>query len=203
MPNVWGEPDEQNAEGLTNPLTSNLDAGGFEIKDVDKVYTNEIHDNGQGDIAVHNQINMTNNKITNMQTPQQNKDAANKEYVDNAVSGPHPYDMQMAFTDNTSVIPLGNMEPYYYTPRAFTGLSCVGFLRFPVNTTTQIFRVYLGSIIIATLTFNVGSSIESNTVAPWTGTSSAFAKERIFVENISTATDSGAKGLLITLVGEI
>ena len=201
MPNnIFGTGD---AEGLTNPLEEDLLANGFRGLNFTELHTDELHDNtGTGKIAVHEEFNMLNNKITNVADPTQTKDAVNLGYLQsNPPVVTIPYDMQMAFTDNTTLIPVGNATPYYYTPRPFTGVSAVGFLRNAPADAPMTIRVYLGSIIIADLVFATGQQ-QSATQSPWLNTSSALLNERIFVENItSTGQDSNATGLLITLTG--
>ena len=188
--------------GVLIEVKNNLDLNQFEIIDLGKLFVTEVHGNG-ANIVVHEELNMTNKKIGNMATPTQTKDAATKGYVDGLVGGASPYDMQMAFTDNTSVIAIGYQPPYYYTPRAITGISCVGFLRIPCVSVSQTFNVYVSNQLIAVLTFPVGSQTQSNTQTPWLNPAASVPNSRIFVENISTATDPNARGLLITITGTV
>ncbi len=130
MPNIFGE---VGGDGLTNPLTENLDAAGFEIEDVDKIFTNEIHDNGLGNIAIHEDLNMTNNTIGNLDDPVGQKDAVNLRYAEAnfassaVVPTTAPYDVFAAFTDETTVIPAGIPAFTLPIPRAFT---CTGVRAF-------------------------------------------------------------------------
>lgn len=200
--NIFGEGE---GKGLTNPLTEDLLASDFNAFQFNEVHLNELHDNsGTGKIIVHEEFNMTNKKITNMSDPTESKDAVTLGYFQsNPPSVVIPYDMSMAFTGNDVLIPVGNAIPFYYTPRAFTGVSVVGFLRNAPSDAPMTIRVYLGSIIIADLVFATGQQ-QSATQSPWLNTSSALINERIFVENItSTGQDSSAKGLLITLTGTV
>lgn len=142
---------------------------------------------------------MTNNKITNMADPTQSKDAVTLGYLQSNPPpvGDIPYDMSMAFSGNDALIPVGNLVPFYYIPRPFTGNSVVGFLRVAPMT----FRVYVGSIIVADLVFATGQ-MQSSTQSPWLNISDTVINERIFIENItSTGTDSTAKGLLVNFTG--
>ena len=62
--------------------------GGNDLQNSNRVYTDNIFENtGNNGIVVHNTLKMTNNQIENLADPTQNKDGANKQYVDNAVAG--------------------------------------------------------------------------------------------------------------------
>ena len=122
MPNIFGLKDQ----GLTNPLTENLDVAGFELQDVDKIFTNEIHDNGQGNITVHEQLHLQNNRLTHMADPVAGSDGVNLDYLESnyasqgSVPDQAPYDVYGAFGDETSTITAGLQPVVVPASRDFT-----------------------------------------------------------------------------------
>jgi hypothetical protein len=68
--------------------TASINMGGNDLQNTNNIYTDNIFENTPAnDVVVHNTLNMNNNHIHNLLDPTQNKDGANKQYVDNAVSG--------------------------------------------------------------------------------------------------------------------
>ena len=66
---------------------ASINMGGNDLQNVNNVYTDNIFENTTANgIVVHNTLNMTNNHIHNLDDPIQNKDGANKQYVDTAVA---------------------------------------------------------------------------------------------------------------------
>lgn len=161
MPNVWGEDEQGN--GLTNPLNEDLLANGFNALDFNEVHLNELHDNsGTGKIVVHEELNMTNNKISNLAEPTQNKDAATKQYVDNL--GGSVYDFYSAFSDEDSLLVSGgNTGVKNYSPRSInltqTDWNIIGYLSTAPTNVLQ-FNVILGlgtPSTLKTITFQPGN----------------------------------------------
>ena len=67
---------------------ASINMGGNDLQNTNNVYTDNIFENTPAnDVVVHNTLNMNNNHIHNLLDPTQNKDGANKQYVDNAVAG--------------------------------------------------------------------------------------------------------------------
>jgi hypothetical protein len=74
------------ASEITSSTSINL--GGNDLQNTQNVYVDSLRENTlNNDIVVHNTLNMNNNHIHNLDDPTQNKDGANKQYVDNAVAG--------------------------------------------------------------------------------------------------------------------
>ena len=128
-PNIFG----LSKEGLTNPLTENLLANNFNALDFNEVHLNELHDNsGTGKIVVHEELNMTNNQISNLADPIGGGDAINLDYLEsnyanrNSVPDTAPYDIYGAFTDETSTIATGLQPVVVSASRAFilTDIRC-------------------------------------------------------------------------------
>ena len=72
-PNIFGN---VGGDGLTNPLTEDIQGADFNIYDINELHINELHDqDGVGPITVHETLNMTNNQISNLADRTQNKDA--------------------------------------------------------------------------------------------------------------------------------
>jgi hypothetical protein len=131
MPNVFGRVDE----ALTNPLTEDLLANDFNALDFNEVHLNELHDNsGTGKIVVHEEFNMTNNKISNLADPTQNKDAVTLQYAESnfasqvSVPTSAPYDIYAAFGDETTPISLGIQPVVIQATRAFAMSNVQAFL---------------------------------------------------------------------------
>ncbi len=77
--------------GVTNPMTSNLDAGNYTITNIsqtqtDSLYTHNIYKSSGNEINIHDPLHMTNNKITHMGEPSSNSDATTKGYVDGEIT---------------------------------------------------------------------------------------------------------------------
>jgi len=124
MPNIFGLVDEG---GLTNPLTEDLLADGFNALDFNEVHLNELHDNsGTGKIVVHEEFNMTNNQISNLADPVGGSDAVNLDYLESnyasqgSVPDQAPYDVYGAFGDETSTITAGLQPVVVPASRDFT-----------------------------------------------------------------------------------
>ncbi len=135
-PNIFGL---VGGDGLTNPLTENLDAAGYEIEDVKKLYVDELHDNGQGNIVIHEPLNMTNNTIGNLADPIAGSDAVNLDYAESnfasqaTIPTSAPYDLYGAFTDEDTPIALAIQPLTLNVPRGF---SCSGVRAFLKNGAT-------------------------------------------------------------------
>lgn len=68
--------------------TASINLGGNDLQNTNNVYVDSLRENTPGNsIVVHNTLNMNNNHIHNLSDPIQNKDGANKQYVDTAVAG--------------------------------------------------------------------------------------------------------------------
>ena len=67
--------------------TASINLGGNDLQNVNNVRTDNIFENTTANgIVVHNTLNMNNNEIHNLADPIQNKDGANKQYVDTQVA---------------------------------------------------------------------------------------------------------------------
>ena len=195
--NIYGEGEKK---GLSNPLTENLLANDFNALQFNEVHLNELHDNsGTGKITVHEEFNMTNNQISNLADPIQNKDAANKNYVD-SVAGNFliPYDLYFAPTDETSLIPVGNTVQYT-APRQFTVQSFKCFLTTPVTDYWTVTVVFNSTPVLAYVsTFNAGDKVgtiynfPAGTVVNYDAT----------IDFVVTPADASATGLKCILLGK-
>jgi len=159
MPNVWGE--DETGNGLQNPLTEDLLAAGFNALDFNEIHLNELHNNtGTGNIVVHEQFNMTNNRITNLDDPVAGKDAVTLDYFESNIPSPYiPYDLYFAPTNETSLIPAGNTVQYT-APRQFTVETFKCFLTTPVTNFWTVTVVFNGTFVPAYVsTFNAGDKV--------------------------------------------
>lgn len=124
--------------GLTNPLTEDLQGADFNIYDINELHINELHDqDGTGPIVVHESLNMTNKQISNMADPTQNKDAANKQYVD-SIPTSIPYDIYVALSDETTSLSSGVLPVFFQAPRDMYFLEVIGYLSLPDGTATNL-----------------------------------------------------------------
>ena len=194
------------SEGLTNPLTEDLDVAGFELQDVNKfwdnvnkIFTNEIHDNGEGNIAVHEPFNMTNNQITNVAEPTQNKDAATKQYVDNAIVTPViEYDIMAAYSDETTALSAGLLDVNFPVPRDFLLLFIEGFINQSATSNNFQFEVFRNGSSVGTSNF-VSGAVDSDAIV-FVGGLSVSQNDR-FTVSIPVA-DATATGLKIAFLGQ-
>ena len=114
LPNgvTWGDGTYQNSAsgtggGVTNPMISNLDGGGFSITNVDTysglfVNVDELNNNGgTGRIDILSPVNHQGNRIQGLPNPIDGTDAANKQYVDSVVFV--PANLKWMNTGNTAI----------------------------------------------------------------------------------------------------
>jgi hypothetical protein len=164
MPNIFGTVNE----GLTNPLTENLQGADFNIYDINELHLNELHDqDGIDKIKVHEDFNMLNNQITNMADPTQNKDAATKSYVDSVAGGGTIfYDVWAAYGDETTPIVAGVQPVIIYPPRDFTASSISGSLSATATSNSFEVQVKVNSTVIGTITFLSGTPTANTSISP-------------------------------------
>ena len=193
--NIFGLVDEG---GLTNPLTEDLLGAEFNALDFNEVHLNELHNNsGTGNIVVHEQLNMTNKKITNMADPIAAKDAVTLSYYeDNLPFSSTPYyDLMGAFGDETTPISAGVQPMRMYPPRDFTATFITGTLSSVATGNNFEVQVFKGGTQIGTLIFLGGSPIASANIT----------SETYFTIDLITAVcpvaDATAAGLKITING--
>jgi hypothetical protein len=129
--NIFGLGDE----GLTNPLTEDIQGADFNIYDINELHINELHDqDGVGPIVVHEQLNMTNKRITNMADPIAGKDAVSLDYAESnfasqaTVPTTAPYDVYGAFSDETTTLSAGLQPVVIPASRDFTLTAVRAFL---------------------------------------------------------------------------
>ena len=199
--NVFGEGEK---EGLTNPLTEDLLASNFNALAFNEVHLNELHDNsGTGKIVVHEEFNMTNNQISNLADPTQNKDAANKQYVDNAISNVFvPYDVMFAFSDETSPLATGAPLPVKnFIPRGFnidsgSATSIMAYLS-TATTNNMGCAVLRNDTVIQELFFPAGSRVTNNVLTPTVSSLNPGDEITLY----TTITDPTASGIKLVISG--
>jgi len=198
-------------DGLKNPLTENLDAAGFDIEDVNKIFTNEIHDNGLGNIAIHEPLNMTNNTIGNLADPVAAQDAVTLAYGEAnfassaAIPTSAPYDLYGAFTDEDTPIALAIQPLTLNVPRGFT---CSGVRAFLKNGATTA-PYYVVDIKINGVTIPQGTGLCEWSIAGETTSSlGTFTAGNIFLAlgdklTVAMNADATASGLKIVFYGSV
>lgn len=193
--NIWGRLP---AIGLTNPLQEDLLAGDFNALDFNEVHLNELHNNsGTGNIIVHEQLNMTNKKITNLADPVASKDAVNLSYYEaNLPSSSTPYyDLMAAFGDETTPISAGVQPMRMYPPRDFTATFITGTLSIVATSNNFQVQVFKGGTQIGTLSFLGGSPIATGSI-----TSATYLTSDL-ITAVCPSADATAAGLKITING--
>ena len=199
MPNnIFGTTGD---DGLTNPLTEDLLANGFNALNFNQVHTDELHDNtGTGKIVVHEEFNMTNNKISNMADPVAGKDAVTLDYYESNLpvipSVVHPYDVYVAITDESTPLTIGYQPVIFQAPRNFTAIGFKAYLSVAPTNTIDI-NLYSGPSLVTTATINFGDTESPQAV--FSGPVTADERFEIQVSN----SDPTAKGLKIVIYGQI
>ena len=188
-------------DGLTNPLTEDLLADDFNALDFNEVHLNELHNNsGTGNIVIHEQLNMTNHRITNMADPVAGKDAVTLNYYESNMPSPPsveiPYDLYVAVSDETTPLTSGYQPVTFQSPNTFNMNIFKAFLTTAPTNNIDISLYVNGFTLIATATIIAGD-VASNNV-PITG-QLTFGE----VLNVSTSnSDATATGLKIVVLGQ-
>ena len=200
MPNVFGRVDE---EGLTNPLNEDLLADGFNALDFNEVHLNEIHDNsGTGKIVVHEEFNMTNNKISNLADPIASKDAVTLQYFNNNQLT-RIYDVAGAMTDETTPIQVGGQIGSFNVPREFKCDKIVCYLRTGATAALYAPTIYINGNTVNfsqdPIFVNAGDTISQDGYFQ-SGPTTILAGSII---QSAANTDATAAGLKVALIGEI
>lgn len=202
MPNIFGEVGDG---GLTNPLTEDLLANGFNALDFNEVHLNELHDNsGTGKIIVHEEFNMTNNVIGNLADPVAAKDAVTLQYFNNNLPTQiHYYDVVGAVTDETTPIQVGFQTGSLNVPREFRCDKVVFYLRIGATAAAYTATIYIDGNPVNWSQFpsfvNAGDLVSQDGYFQG-GALTILAGSSIIV---GANTDATAAGLKVALIGEL
>ena len=146
---------------------------------------------------------MTNNQISNLADPTQNKDAANKQYVDNAISNVFvPYDVMFAFSDETSPLATGAPLPVKnFIPRGFnidsgSATSIMAYLS-TATTNNMGCAVLRNDTVIQELFFPAGSRVTNNVLTPTVSSLNPGDEITLY----TTITDPTASGIKLVISG--
>ena len=194
-PNIFGRLP---AKGLTNPLEEDLEGADFNIYDINELHINELHDqDGVGKIAVHEDFNMLNNRVTNMSDPVSSKDAVTLSYYNaNLPSSSTPYyDLMGAFGDETTPISAGVQPMRMYPPREFTATFITGTLSVSATSNNFEVQVFKGGTQIGTLNFLSGAPIATGSI-----TTATYITTDL-ITAVCPVADATAAGLKITING--
>jgi hypothetical protein len=190
-------------DGLTNPLTEDLLANGFRGLNFTELHTDELHDNtGTGKIIVHEEFNMTNNKITNMADPVAGKDAVTLDYAESnfasqaVVPSTAPYDLYFAVTDESSAITTGLQNVSFIAPRVFTANQVSIYVSATSGSQRTIQLVINGTATGPLLQINPGSTTDLGAI---NYTFNAFDKIEVNVGG----TDLSMRGLKVIILGNV
>jgi len=199
MPNIFGRVDE---EGLTNPLTEDLQGADFNIYDINELHINELHDqDGIDKIAVHEDFNMLNNRVTNMSDPVAAKDAVTLSYFEsNIPSTTQFYDIYGAFGDETTPISAGIQIGVIQATRNFTASSVVSFLTNGATANNYGISVYKNGTVISNPIFTTAGD-KKTISAPILPAQQSFTQGDIIT--VGANTDATATGLKVAILGTI
>ena len=193
------------SEGLSNPLTEDLLANDFNALDFNEVHLNELHDNsGTGKIVVHEEFNMTNNKISNLSDPVASKDAVTLSYYEaNLPTTTETYDIMGAFTDEQTPITVGIQTGSLRIPRTFDCSSVISYLRNGATASPYQLTFYIDGVSQSFAIFpefiNAGDTISQTGIFTG-GTKQLVAGSEI---TIGANTDATASGLKLVLLGKL
>jgi hypothetical protein len=201
-PNIFGNVDK---EGLSNPLTEDLQGADFNIYDINELHINELHDQDSVDkIRVHEDFNMLNNSITNMADPVASKDAVTLSYYEaNLPTTTETYDVMAAFTDEQTPITVGIQAGSLRIPRTFNCSSVIFYLRNGATASPYQLTFYIDGVAQTFAVFpdfiNAGDTISQTGSFP-SGIKQLVAGSEI---TIGANTDATASGLKLVLLGEL
>ena len=201
MPNIFGEAE---GEGfLKNPLDQDLQGADFNIYDINELHINELHDqDGAGPIVVHESLNMTNNQISNLADPIQNKDAVTLQYFNNNQLT-RIYDVAGAMTDETTPIQVGGQIGSFNVPREFRCNKIVCYLRTGATAALYAPTIYINGNTVNfsqdPIFVNAGDTVSQDGYFQ-SGPTTILAGSII---QSAANTDATAAGLKVALIGEI
>jgi hypothetical protein len=204
--NIFGLVDE---EGITNPLTQDIQGADFNIYDINELHINELHDqDGIDKIAVHEDFNMLNNRVTNMADPTQNKDAVTLGYAESnfasqvSVPTSAPYDIYAAFGDETTPISIGIQPVVIQATRAFAMSNIQAFLTNGASVNNYPINVNLNGSALSFSSFpqfiTAGDTISSMGV--FSSIINLSAGDKL---TIGMNADATASGLKVVFLGDI
>ena len=190
-------------DGLTNPLTEDLLANGFNGLNFTELHTDELHNNsGTGNIIIHEKLNMTNKRIANMADPIAGKDAVTLDYAESnfasqaVVPSTAPYDLYFAVTDESSAITTGLQNISFIAPRVFTANQVGIYVSATSGSQRTIQLVINGTATGALLQINPGSTTD---LGAFNYTFNAFDKIEVNVGG----TDLSMRGLKVIILGNV
>lgn len=202
MPNIFGNLNE----GLTNPLTENLDGGGYKIIDLanptanqDAVTLNYYNSNlPSSSNPLTADLDGAGFKITNIANPTANQDGVTLAYYNaNLPSVITPYyDLWAAYGDETTPIVAGVQPAIIYAPRDFTATSITASLSAVATSNSFAVQVKVNSTVIGTLTFLSGSPNANIGITP----DITILQNQLITANCVSG-DATAAGLKICILG--
>lgn len=193
--NIYGEGEKK---GLSNPLTEDILANDFNAFQFNEVHLNELHDNsGTGKIVVHEEFNMTNNKISNLADPTQSRDAVTLSYYQNNIPSVFvPYDLYTAVSDETTPLTIGVQPVTFQVPRTFTISSFKAYLT-TAGTNDLIVSLYTNTSLVTSVNITAGDTF--STTSSVSGLLGIGETLTIQINN----SDPTATGLKVVISGSI
>ena len=206
--NIFGEGRK---EGLTNPLTENLEGAGYDIEDIDTLKLNGIESQTGTYIEVKNNLDLNGYKIYDLADPVAAQDPVTLAYGEAnfassaAIPTTAPYDLYGAFTDEDTPIAIAIQPLTLNVPRGF---SCSGVRAFLKNGATTA-PYYVVDIKINGVTIPQGTGLCEWSIAGETTSSlGTFTAGNIFLAlgdklTVAMNADTTASGLKIVFYGSV
>lgn len=197
-------------EGLENPLTATLDAGGYNITNLDTLFVGGIESNSGGAIQIKNELDMNSLRIIDLPDPLAAQEPVTLAYGEAnfasaaVVPTTAPYDVFGAFTDETTVIPAGIPVFTLPIPRGFTCSGARAFLTTGATSNNYfIVDIRLNGTVIPQ---SFGQLCEFAIAGETTSSLGSFTAGNIFLSvgdkiTCSVNNDATAAGLKIVLYG--
>lgn len=204
---IFGNKSDVDPSGfVSNPLTSDVQGADFNIYDINELHINELHDqDGVDKIAVHEDFNMLNNRVTNMADPTQNKDAVTLQYFNNNIPTPSPdfYDIVGAVSDETTPISAGIQAGSFVAPRTFTCNTVIAYLRTGAAVNNYAPTIYVNGSAVSFGIFPDFITAGDTVTQSGTPTGGSLTINAGSVITVGANTDTTAAGLKVALLGEL
>ena len=200
-PNIFGL---VGGNGLTNPLTENLEGDGYDIEDIDTLKLNGFEAQTGTFIEVKSDLDMNAFKLFDLADPVAGQDAVTLAYGEAnfassaTVPDTAPYDLYVAVTGETTVLTNGVAPIKFNVPRGFTPSSYKCYLATaPSASTAQVILRVNGVDTGTSCLFSVGGVVSTSDTF-----TSPLTQDWLLEFEIVT-TDTTCAGLKVVIQGDV